>query len=173
MIIARTSALALLAAAVALTAQAQPPAPAGARAGGFSQPQMRQLYAARHAERLRALHNALNIRPDQETAFSAFAATMGPLGPADGPRAWGAPDLSGKADDMASLTTPERLDRMAQRLQDHMARERARFERRAAATKALYAVLSPDQRRTLDALPALGGHGHGRGGGHERGGAAG
>jgi hypothetical protein len=49
---------------------------------------------------------------------------------------------------------------MAQRMQDHMARRQAAFQRRAAATKALYASLSPEQRRAIDALPMLrGGHG--------------
>jgi hypothetical protein len=73
---------------------------------------------------------------------------------------------------MTAMTTPERLDRMAQMMDQRETRRRAAFERRAAATKALYAALSPEQRHTLDALPALEGHGDhgwGRGGEHPMG----
>ena len=33
----------------------------------------------RHAEHMKALHGALNIRPDQEAAFQAFAMSMSPM----------------------------------------------------------------------------------------------
>jgi LTXXQ motif family protein len=68
----------------------------------------------------------------------------------------------------ANLTTPKRLDRMGQRMQEHVARRQEAFARRASATKALYSALSPGQRRTMDALPLLRG-GHREGGGKGRG----
>lgn len=129
--------------------------------------QMRARMEARHAERLKALHDVLAIRPDQEAAFQAFAAATQPPAPkADaGPHAMG-----GDRAAIANLTTPERLDRMAQRMQERMARRQEAFSRRAAATKALYAALSPDQRRAMDALPMLrGGHDGPHGGGKGRG----
>jgi hypothetical protein len=65
--------------------------------------------------------------------------------------------------DLAGMTTPERLDAMARMMDERMTRMRERFQRHATAVKALYAVLSPEQRRTLDALPGLMGHGMGMG----------
>jgi hypothetical protein len=63
---------------------------------------------------------------------------------------------------------------MLARFDDHAARLRERLARRAAAVKTLYAVLTPDQRRVFDALPALRGRGGeeggwGRHGGGDRG----
>jgi hypothetical protein len=57
---------------------------------------------------------------------------------------------------------------MDQRMRERTARREEMFARRAAATKALYAALGPDQRRTLDALPLLrGGHRQGWGKGRD------
>lgn len=164
----RTALLALVAAlagATAVSAQEPPQAPPAQR-GAWDPAQMREQMRARmearHARRLKALHDVLAIRPDQEGAFQAFAASMRrPERPAGA----GSREMGGDRAAMANLPTPERLDRMAQRLQDRTAMRQAAFARRAAATKALYAVLSPDQRRTMDALPMLrGGHDGRRGG---------
>ncbi len=95
---------------------------------------------AEHAEHKRLLHDALNLRPDQEAAFAAFDAAMTP----PPPPARG----EGEHDHMAKLTTPERLDLEARR----MAEDRAHFGQMAAATRAFYAALDPAQRRTFDAL---------------------
>ena len=106
---------------------------------------------------MRALHDILNIRPSQEAAFQAFIASMKPLGPGerhdvDRPR------------EMAGVTTPQRLDKMAARIAEHQ----ARFQRHAAAVKTFYAALSPEQQKAFDALGAMhrmpGGHGFGAGG---------
>ena len=67
------------------------------------------------------------------------------------------------------MTTPERLDAMGRIMDERTQRMRERFQRRAAAVKALYAALSPDQRHTLDALPGLMGPGMGMGGDRGRG----
>jgi hypothetical protein len=114
---------------------------------------------ARRAARLHALHDVLAIRPDQEGAFTAFAAALRSPERAPGAKAEG---MGADRAAMANMTTPERLDMMAQRMQARMGRRQERLQRRAAATKALYAALNPEQRRVMDALPLLaGGRGHG------------
>ncbi len=128
---------------------------------------MRQHMEDRRAARLKALHDALNIRPDQEAAFSAFAAAVSPPAGADGHRHDAKDHRSGGPDD---LTTPQRLDRMAQRLDERTSHMKEAFERRAAATKALYAALNPDQQHTMDALHNLMGHDGWRRGAHDGGG---
>ncbi len=144
----------------------EPPNAAPAQHRAWDPAQMReQMQArmeARRANRLKALHDVLAIRPDQEGAFQAFAAATHPPEQPAGqpPRAMGANRAA-----LANLTTPERLDRMAQRMQERTARHQEAFARRASATKALYAALSPEQRRAMDALPIpRGGDGGKRGG---------
>ena len=162
---------ALLASAAAVQAQdsAAPATPPAHH--GWDPAQFRARMEARRAERLKALHDVLAIRPDQESAFQTFASAMRPP-----ERAPGA-DQGRKPEDraaLANLTTPERLDRMAQRMQERTARHQERFARRAAATKAFYAALDGTQRKAFDSLALLrggdhrGGWGHGRGhfGGH-------
>jgi hypothetical protein len=158
--IAALALIAVLAGASAASAQQPPPSP-GMQHRGWDPAQMRARTEARRAERLKALHDVLGIRPDQEGAFQAFAAsTHRPERPVG--QAQHSPDGDRAA--MANMTTPERLDRMAQRMQERTARRQEAFARKAAAIKALYAALGPDQRRTLDALPMLRGHKGRRGG---------
>jgi hypothetical protein len=100
---------------------------------------------AAHAQRLR---DVLQLRSDQEPALQAYLAASAPK-----PRT-----ERMKADDgpKGPLTTPQRLDREAER----MAKMADHFRERADATKAFYAALSPSQQKALDALgPALGGPG--------------
>lgn len=138
-----TSAATLCAAAMAFAQDApQPGAPPAAAA------KFHQRMEERQAKRAQALHDALNIRPNQEAAFQTFTAAMRPER-AGGPR----------QREAMPATTPERLDRMAAK----MAERQQNFQRRADATKRFYAQLTPDQKKTFDALPMLGG-GHGRGG---------
>jgi protein CpxP len=115
---------------------------------------------------LKALHDALNIRPNQETAFSAYAAAMSPPPGADGHRHDHKDNGPAGAE---ALTTPQRLDQMAQRMDERTAHMKEAFERRAAATKALYAALNPDQQHTMDALHDLMGHGGWHRGAHDGG----
>lgn len=139
----------------------------GMAAGGMRMP----MDQGRHDRHMKALHEALNIRPDQEQAFGAFAGSMRPQGKdgPDGPGGMRGGDMHDH-DAMAGMTTPQRLDRMSQMMDAHISRMREMFQRHAAAVKSLYAVLSPEQRRTLDALPDLMGHGMmGHGMGHEGG----
>lgn len=163
--IARPLSILALAAAVAL------PAVAGAQAGpppgdrpyvqGRDDAARQSMMRQHEARRLQALHDVLEIRPDQESAFQAFAAAMRPQGPSAG---WDHGDKARGPGEMAGLTTPQRLDRMAQMMEAREARRRAEFERVSSAVKTLYAALSPEQRRAFDALPALLGPGLGLGG---------
>ena len=122
---------------------------------------MREHMDERAQAKAKALHDILNITPDQEAAFQTFVASMKPPeghGPMDGHHEHG---------DEAALTTPERLDKMAAR----MAERQAAFQRRADAVRHFYASLNPAQQRAFDALHGMvdGHHGHG-GGGHGWGG---
>jgi hypothetical protein len=116
----------------------------------------------RRQARAKALHEILDIRPDQEAAFQTFVTSMRPPEGGAGIRPHGMDDEGA----MAQLTTPERLDRMAQR----MAERQSRFQQHAAAVKAFYATLSPQQKRAFDALPGLMGMGGHREGGWRDGG---
>jgi hypothetical protein len=162
MIATRVSALALAAVlGVSAVAHAQAPPPQrqpGAMGAGTWAPGSQLHHEMREAARLKALHDALNIRPDQEEAFRAFGASMRPTEQGARPE-----EMGRDRQQMAGMTTPERLDAMSRMMDEHMQRMRERFQRHATAVKALYAVLSPAQRRTLDALPDLMGHGMGMG----------
>lgn len=153
---------AVLASAAAVQAQesAAPAAPPAHR--GWDPTQFRARVEARRAERLKALHDVLAIRPDQESAFQTFASALRAPGGQPGRKPQDRAALT-------NLTTPERLDRMAQRMQERTARHQARFAQRATATKAFYATLDPTQQKAFDALSLLrGGDHHGRWG-HGRG----
>jgi periplasmic protein CpxP/Spy len=159
------AALSLSSAAMAQD-QSAPPAADGAHHG--------QDHAAMHAERRKAheeqrahrLHDILQIRSDQETAFQAFLADMKP--PMRDHKDWAEhKDGADHKDGAATLTTPERLDRMAAFMAKHTAERQAAFQRRADAIKRFYAVLTPEQKRAFDVLHDHGGHdqgGMGRGG---------
>jgi len=136
---------AILASGLAAGAQAQP-APAQPQRGmmGHDPAEM----AARHAEHLRAV---LQLRPDQEPALKALIAAMAP--PADMRER-----MQERREEMAGLTTPQRLDRMQARMAEHQ----AAFARRADAIRRFYAQLTPAQQKSFDALPPM--HGRGMGG---------
>jgi periplasmic protein CpxP/Spy len=165
MIATRVSALALAAVlGVAAAASAQTPPPQrqpGSMGYPAWTPGSEHRRGEREAAHLKALHDALNIRPDQEQAFQAYAASMRPAENGERPGGMAAQRLQ-----LASMTTPERVDAMGRMMDERMQRMRERFQRHAAAVKALYAALGPEQRRTLDALPGLMGRGMGMGMGH-------
>jgi protein CpxP len=130
------------------TAQAQPAAGSDAPA-----PQGRHFDPARMAERmnrhLAALKQKLQITASQETAWNSFTAAMQP------PANMQHPDPRS----MAGMTTPDRIDQM-RAMRD---RRNAEMDRRAEATKAFYAQLTPEQKKTFDTETARMGHGHGHG----------
>jgi Spy/CpxP family protein refolding chaperone len=158
--LAMVACLGLAAAAHAQTPPAPPPPPgamAGQHGGGWNPERMREHREMRREAHLKALHDALNIKPEQEAAFATFAESMkrppAPMGEA--------PEGMHDGAAMAAMTTPERVDAMTKRMDEHMARAHERMQRHADAVKALYAALSPEQRHTLDALPDLMGRPHG------------
>ncbi len=166
----RTALAAALVAAFAtsMAVQAQPAAPApaasamplqghghghghagGHRHGAKDPQEMMARWQARHDQRMADLKKDLQLTPAQEAAWTQFATAMRP--PASMPQR---PDREA----MARLTTPERIDQM-----QAMHRQRqAEMDRRAEATKAFYASLTPDQKKKFDAQTArhMGGHGH-------------
>jgi Spy/CpxP family protein refolding chaperone len=151
-----------LAAALSLAAGAsfaQTPQPAPGQAPPaegrhWQRPDPAQM-AERHAQRLR---DALQLRPDQEPALRQLVTALQP--PA-GERE----RLRQERGAMAQLTTPQRLDRMAERMNERA----ARFRQHADAIKRFYAQLTPAQQKAFDAMPMMGMGGHhgmgGRGGG--------
>jgi protein CpxP len=121
---------------------------------------------ARMAERQAQLKQSLQLTPAQEPAWNAFVVRMQPQprdSQAGGREAW------------ASLSTPQRLERMeAMKAQRDQA-----MDKRHEAIRSFYAQLTPEQQKTFDAQGMGGmqrtgmkgshgkhhqGHGHGHGG---------
>lgn len=155
----------LASAAFAAAAQTPPPGgpmmghgpmgagPHGAQQGGSCRPaQMQTHMAERQARRLALLKAQLKLDAGQEGAWKTFTEAMKPQ-----------PHKRPTPEDMAALTTPERIDR----LQALKAERDAAMTRRANATKAFYATLTAEQKRSFDAatLRVMSGGRHGGHGG--------
>lgn len=132
-------------AALALPVLAQPTLANPPAAGTVAAPdarkgpgEHRERHEARKAQRAAALKEQLKLTPNQEPAWNTFTASMQPQG-----------DRPARLDrkDMDKLTTPERIDRMRALRAQHA----AEADRRGEATKAFYAVLTPEQQKTFDA----------------------
>lgn len=121
---------------VAGSASAQPPLPPLPPADG--QGQAPDPAEQVRVQQLNELHEALSIRSDQESAWQGFANSLVL------PRKKAGLDPVQSAD----LTTPQRLELIDADLRENL----AGFERHLAAAKKLYAVLTPEQRRTFDVL---------------------
>jgi hypothetical protein len=158
----RRIALVGLLAACSVAAQAQTAAPpAGAAPMGMQEhgqphghfdPARMQERMQRRMDRLKRI---LQITPAQEGAWSAWAAAMRPS-----PEAMQhMREQRGHRDEIARMTTPERIDRMRQM----RAQRAAEMDRRGDATKTFYAQLTPSQQKAFDEI-SLGffGRGHGR-----------
>jgi hypothetical protein len=91
----------------------------------------------RHAERQAALKTTLGITAEQEPAWNAYVARTGPEFRAD---------RHAQREDLAKLTTPERLDKM----QAHQAERTAAMTRKIDATRSLYSALTPEQQKRFD-----------------------
>ena len=154
----------LAGAAFAASAQTPPPPPAGAPAAAAApraergDPAKRfEQMQQRRTERLAALKEKLKLDPSQEPAWNSFAAAQQPAA---------RPAPSPSREDVARMTTPQRLDLMQQR----QAERSAAFAKRADATRSFYAALNPEQQQTFDAqtlrMGPRGGPGH-HGGSHE------
>lgn len=136
------------------TAGSTPPADATrapARMGQHDPAKMQQYRAEHMAKRQAALKEKLKITPAQEAAWSTFTAALTP--PAMGQR----PDRA----EFEKLTTPQRIDKMRELRNQHM----AAMDQRAEATKAFYGQLTPEQQKVFDAQTLRRGHGM-RGGMH-------
>jgi hypothetical protein len=102
---------------------------------------MQEALARRQAD----LKAKLKLTPAQEGPWTAFTAAMQP--PADMAAHMGPENRQKMHDEMAKLTTPERIDRMTAM----KARHDAQMAQRNEATKALYAALTPEQQKVFDA----------------------
>lgn len=108
------------------------------RMGHMSSEKMKARMAKHQAD----LKNALKITASQESAWSSFTSSMAP--PA------GTKVQRPTREDMAKLTTPERLDKMkAMRTEYHAVMSLA-MDQRAEATKTFYAALTPEQQKVFD-----------------------
>lgn len=131
--------------AFAASAQTPPPPPAGAPAAAGA-PRMERGDPAkrfeqmqqRKAKRLTELKEKLKLDASQESAWNSFAAAQQPPAP---------PAQRPSREEVAKLTTPQRLDLMQKRQADRT----AAFAQRADATRSFYAALKPEQQKTFDA----------------------
>ena len=90
------------------------------------------------------LPSLLHLRPDQQSSYQAYQAAQQPR-PEEISQMRGASPQT-----LATLTTPQRLDRIGMAL--HV--QQSVFQRRADAARAFYARLSPDQQRAYDQITA-------------------
>lgn len=136
---------------LAATAQAQTAGAVqqGRHAHAASAEAFQAKFAEQMAKRQAALHDALKLTPAQEPAWTAFVNATKPVAHAP-------VDRTGAA----SLSAPERMERMIA-----MHKERtARMEAHLAAVKTFYAQLTPEQKSTFDAALKKAHHGGRRGG---------
>ncbi len=102
------------------------------------------------AKRAADLKAKLKLNAEQENSWNAFVAAMKPPAHAAKPQ----------REEMAKLSTPERLDKM-----NEMRKQRdAAFAQRDAATRTFYGALSAEQKKVFDENTARSHrHGHHRG----------
>jgi periplasmic protein CpxP/Spy len=119
------------------------------------------------AKRQAGLKAALKITPEQEAAWATYTASMQPPANMAGGMMGMRHDTKVHAD-MAKLTTPERIDKLRALRAERMTMMNAEMDKRGAATKAFYAVLSSEQKTVFDSMAIHHGrHGeHGKKGGH-------
>lgn len=165
----KTIAAAAVLAACGIAAQAQPAAGPGPGPGPGMRPvpmqeqrpmmrehmqeRFQQHMQQRMERRMEGLKRILQVTPNQEGAWDTWAAAMRPAHPMMQRQARG---------EFASLSTPERIDRMRQL----RTQRQAEMDRRSEATKAFYAQLTPPQQKAFDEISLKflkGGRGH-RGG---------
>lgn len=115
--------------------------------------------AEHQARRLDAIKAKLQLNASQEAAWSSFASVV-----------QARPAMAGHMQQhqaLMRLSTPERLERMKAMRSQHQAEMNAFMDRRAEATMAFYATLTPEQKKVFDEETARMMSGHGRmGDGH-------
>jgi protein CpxP len=127
--------------AVSSFAQMPPPGgPEGAGPGGHP-PSAAQIakFEQHRAKRQAELHDKLKITAAQEGAWKTFNEKTTPVRPAT-------PPARPEKGEMEKMTTPQRLDRMA----EFASKREAEMTARIAAVKEFYAVLSPEQQKVFD-----------------------
>ena len=92
------------------------------------------------AKRMAELKQKLGITAAQEGAWTAWTASMQPAGPMARPN----------HEEVAKLTTPERIDKMKALRTQHMADMNAAMDKREEAIKTFYATLSAEQKKVFD-----------------------
>ena len=138
--------LGLATASFAQDAAPAQPAPGAAGAHHHRDPAQMRAHMADH------LRTVLQLQASQDAALNAFLDALKP--PA------GAKEhMDRQAGEMQHMSTPERLDRMAARMDEQHSRMMARI----AATKQFYAQLSPSQQKAFDDLAPMMMHHGGRG----------
>ena len=125
---------------------------------GHMNPEKMQARMAKHQAELKA---TLKITAAQEADWTKFTAAMTP--PADSMA------KRPSREDMAKLTTPERIDKMKAMRTEHHAVMSLEMDKRADATKAFYATLSPEQKKVFDEKAMRQDHGRGDQKGHRDG----
>ena len=98
---------------------------------------MQERQQKRMHQRMDQLKVQLKLTPAQEGAWTTFTQTMQPNMQPKG----------NQRQEMAALTTPERIDRMRTLRSERM----AEADRRGEAAKTFYATLTPEQQKTFDA----------------------
>jgi hypothetical protein len=143
--------LSLCLAASAL-AQDHPGGPGGPPSGPRGGERQKMFKDMQHSRQQR-LHDLLQIKADQETAFRAFVTGLEQTRP----QRDGKPGQPGpRSEPRQAMTALERLDHAAQRLNE----AQQRLQKTSAVVKTFYAALTPDQRKAFDTLPlAMGGEG--------------
>jgi len=117
------------------------PAPMMDGQGPARMEKMRERMAERHNKHLGELKAKLQLQANQDGAWNTFAQAMQP--PA---KPLQRPDRAA----LEKLTTPERIDQMMALKAQHD----ERMQKHADATKAFYATLNPEQKKTFDAETA-------------------
>jgi len=114
---------------------------AGASAEHPMHGRMMERMKARQGQHLSQLKAKLQLKAEQEPAWSAFA---GAMSPPERPPA--RPDWA----EVMRLNTPERIDRMKALHQQRHTEMTAMMERRGEAAKTFYAQLSAEQKKVFD-----------------------
>lgn len=110
---------------------------------GRHDPAQMQARMAKHQAELKA---KLKITAAQEGAWTRFTSAM--QLPA---RMMGERPMASQRAELDKLATPERIDKMRALRTQRMTEMNAEMDKRGEATKAFYAALSPEQKKTFDA----------------------
>jgi len=113
----------------------------GQHMGRHEPAEMQAFMAKRQSE----FKTRLNVTPSQEEAWTVYTAAM----QVTAHEGWRL-SLEQSAE-AAKLSTPQRIDNMRASRMKRMTEASATMDRRGDATKVLYAALSPDQQKVMDA----------------------